>query len=202
MRNDEAPALLRDTAVPRAGGYSPVPPGWDENPTAWPQRIRLVVLAFVGLCVAAYLTLYQLGVFAHVWDPFFQSGKVLNLLGRFPDAALGVVAYLAEIVLSLIGGEDRWRSAPWTVLALGVLISCGAVVSVLLVVVQPVVVSEWCTLCLTSSLVSFLIFLWGVKEPLAALQHLQRVRRSGGSVWTGLWDRGEEPVAGSTRRGG
>ena len=198
MSNDKAPAWLRDTAVPRAGDYSPVPPGWDENPTAWPKRIRLVVLAFVGLCVATYLTLYQLGVFAHVWDPFFQSSKVLNLLGQFPDAALGVAAYLAEIVLSLIGDEDRWCSAPWTVLALGVVISCGAVVSVLLVVVQPVVVGAWCTLCLSSALVSFLIFGWGVKEPLAALQHLRRVRRSGGSVWTGL--RGEESGAGSIRR--
>ena len=200
MSNDEALARMRDTTVPRAGSYSPVPPGWDENPTAWPKRIRLVVLAFVGLCVASYLTLYQLEVFAHVWDPFFQSGKVLNLLGQFPDAALGVAAYLAEIVLSLIGGEERWRSAPWTVLALGVVISCGAVVSVLLVIVQPVVVGAWCTLCLTSALVSFLIFGWGVREPLAALQHLKRVQRSGGSVWTGLWGRGEESVAGSARR--
>jgi uncharacterized membrane protein len=197
MSNDEALARLRDTAVCRAGG-NPVPPGWDENPTAWPKRIRLVALAFVGLCVATYLALYQLGVFAHVWDPFFQSSKVLNLLGQFPDAALGVAAYLAEIVLSLIGDEDRWCSAPWTVLALGVVISCGAVVSVLLVVVQPVVVGAWCTLCLISALVSFLIFGWGVKEPLAALQHLRRVRRSGGSVWTGL--RGEESGAGSNRR--
>ena len=201
MSNDEAPARLRDPAFPRVGG-SPVPPGWDENPTAWPKRIRLVVLAFVGLCVASYLTLYQLGIFAHVWDPIFQSRKVLNLFGQFPDAALGVAAYLTEIVLSLIGGEDRWRSAPWTVLAFGVVISCGAVVSVLLVVVQPVVVGAWCTLCLISALVSFLIFGWGVKEPLAALQHLGRVRRSGGSVWSGLWGRAEKRVAGSVRRRG
>jgi hypothetical protein len=111
MSNDEALARMRDTTVPRGGGYSPVPPGWDENPTAWPKRIRLVVLAFVGLCVASYLTLYQLGVFAHVWDPFFQSGKVLNLLGQFPDAALGVGAYLAEIVLRG-GGERAARDRP------------------------------------------------------------------------------------------
>jgi uncharacterized membrane protein len=202
VSNDEAPARLRDTAVSRAGGRSPVPPGWGENPTAWPKRIRLAVLAFVGLCVASYLTLYQLGVFAHVWDPFFQSGKVLNLLGQFPDAALGVGAYLAEIVLNLIGGEDRWRSTPWTVLALGVVISCGAVVSVLLVVVQAVVVGAWCTLCLTSALVSFLVFAWGAKEPLAALGHLERVRRSGGSVWRGLWGREDGSVAGSTGRSG
>jgi hypothetical protein len=32
-----------------------VPPGWEENPTAWAKRIRLVVLASVGLCMASYL---------------------------------------------------------------------------------------------------------------------------------------------------
>lgn len=189
MTDDEAPAVSRA-----------VPPGWDENPTAWPKRIRLIVAASVGLCVASYLTLYQLGILARVWDPFFGGGsrEVLRLLEPLPDAALGVLAYLAEIVLSLIGGEDRWRSAPWTVLALGVVISCGVVVSVALVIVQAVV--AWCTLCLASALVSFLIFGLGLKEPLAALQHLKRVRESGGSVWTRLWGRGEVPVAGSVRR--
>ena len=109
MTDDEVSAGLRDTAASRA-----VPPGWDENPTAWPKRIRLIVAASVGLCVASYLTLYQIGVFARVWDPFFGGGssEVLRLLEPLPDAALGVLAYLAEIVLSLIGGEDRWRSAP------------------------------------------------------------------------------------------
>jgi hypothetical protein len=200
MSNDEAPAWLRAKAVSRTGCGRAVPPGWDENPTAWPKRARLIAAASVGLCIASYLTLYQLGVFANVWDPFFRSEEVLRLLEPLPDAALGVVAYLAEIVLSLIGGEDRWRSAPWTVLALGVVISCGAAVSVLLVIVQLVVVGAWCTLCLVSALVSFLIFWWGVKEPLAALQHFRRVLHSGGSVWAELWGRGEPPVVGSTRR--
>ena len=59
-----------------------VPPGWKDNPTAWAKRIRLVVLASVGLCFASYLALYQLGVLTEVWDPFFPEGspKVLHLL--------------------------------------------------------------------------------------------------------------------------
>jgi hypothetical protein len=166
-----------------------VPPGWEENPTAWAKRIRLVVLASVGLCVASYLTLYQLGVLTEVWDPFFPDGspKVLHLLEPLPDAALGALAYLTEIVLSLIGGEDRWRTAPWTVLALGFVIFCGAAVSVVSLIVQPVVVGAWCTLCLVSAFVSFAIFGWGVDEPLAALQYLRGLRAKGGSTWSALW---------------
>lgn len=160
-----------------------MPPGWDNNPTAWPKRIALAAVALVGLLVAGYLTLFQLGVFSSVWDPFFRSEPVLTLLEPFPDAVLGVLAYGTEIVLSFVGGRDRWRTAPWTVLAFGFVIANGAVVSVGLMMVQPLFANAWCTLCLVSAVVSLIIFGWGADEPLAALQHLKRVRKSGGSAW-------------------
>jgi hypothetical protein len=71
------------------------PPGWDENPTAWPKRLRIAALAFAGLCVSTYLTLYQLRFVAGVWEPFFGDGSraVLGWTHPFPDAALGVLAY-------------------------------------------------------------------------------------------------------------
>jgi Vitamin K epoxide reductase family len=181
-----------------------VSPGWSENPTAWPKRIRLILLAFVGFCIASYLTLYQLGVFTEVWDPFFPGGspKVLHLMEPLPDAALGALAYLTEILLSLIGGEDRWRTAPWTVLALGFVIVCGALVSVVLVIVQPVVAGAWCALCLASAFVSFAIFGLGVKEPLAALQYLRRVRASGASIRRAFWGLdGRQAMFGIRREG-
>lgn len=80
-----------------------------ENPTAWPKRIAIAALAFVGFGVAGYLTLYQLRVLSRVWDPFFLSAspKVLSLLEPLPDAALGALAYGTEVVLSFVGGKDR-----------------------------------------------------------------------------------------------
>jgi uncharacterized membrane protein len=165
-------------------GY--IPPGWEENPTAWPRRIALAAIAFVGLCVAGYLTLYQLKVYSGVWDPFFQSRKVLEFVD-FPDAALGVLAYATEIGLSFIGGRERWHTMPCTVLAFGLVILSGALVSVLLIITQPLVVGAWCTLCLASAFISLVIFGVGVDELLAALRHLKRVRASGGSVWRALW---------------
>jgi hypothetical protein len=163
-----------------------VPPGFDKNPTAWPRRIFLISLAFAGLCVSVYLTLFQIGVLQSVWDPFFQSPKVLEYLG-IPDAALGAMAYGTEIVLSLIGGRNRWRTAPWTVLAFGVVIVSGALVSGLLIFMQAVLVDAWCTLCLASAAISLAIFGFGYDEPLAGLRYLKRVRDSGGSVWPALW---------------
>jgi uncharacterized membrane protein len=155
-----------------------VPPGWHENPTAWPKRWRLAALATVGLCVSLYLTLYQVGVLSDVFEPFFGDGSraVLDWTHPVPDAAFGLVAYAAEIGLSFIGGEDRWRTLPWTVLALGGVIVAGAVTSVALMIIQPVAVGDWCTLCLVSAGVSLVILPLGIDEPLAGLQHLARVR--------------------------
>ncbi len=162
------------------------PPGFDVNPTAWPRRIILAVLAFVGLCVSVYLTLFQLGIIQHAWDPFFRSRRVLTFLG-VPDAALGALAYATEMVLLSIGGRERWRTMPWTVLALGVVILSGAVVSVLLVLMQAFLVDAWCTLCLSSAALSLAIFGLGYDEPLAGIRYLMGVRGSGGSPWRALW---------------
>jgi hypothetical protein len=163
-----------------------IPPGFDRNPTAWPRRVVLATLALAGFCVSVYLALFQVEVLQSVWDPFFQSPKVLEYLG-IPDAALGALAYGTEFVLTFIGGRSRWRTAPWTVLAFGFVIVSGAFVSILLIFMQAVLVDAWCTLCLTSAAISFAIFALGVEEPLAGLKHLKRVRDEGGSVWRALW---------------
>ena len=163
-----------------------LPPGFDENPTRWSRRIPIVALAFAGLCVSVYLTLFQIDVLPGVWDPFFQSSKVLEYLG-IPDAALGALAYGAEIILSLIGGSQKWRTMPWTALAFGVVILSGALVSVLLILMQAFLVGSWCTLCLASAAISLAIFVLGFREPLAGLRYLAWVRDSGGSAWRALW---------------
>jgi hypothetical protein len=162
------------------------PSGFYENPTRWSRRIPIVALACVGLCVSVYLTLYQVDVLPGVWDPFFRSTEVLEYLG-IPDAALGVLAYGAEIILSLIGGNQKWRTMPWTVLAFGVVILSGAGVSVLLILMQAFLVGAWCTLCLASAAISLAIFVLGFREPLAGIRFLVRVRGSGGSAWRALW---------------
>ena len=182
-----------------------IPPGWDENPTAWPKRIAIAAVAFVGFCVAGYLTLYQLGVLESVWDPFFPNGspKVLGLLEPFPDAALGVLAYATEVVLSFVGGKDRWRTMPWTAILFGLVIFSGAVVSVLLMMTQPLFANAWCTLCLSSAVISLVICGWGADEALAALQYLKRVWASGGSIWRALWGvEGRSTLADASQEGG
>lgn len=169
-----------------------VPPGFDENPTAWPKRLRLAALAGAGLTVALYLTLYQVGAVATVWDPAFgraSSRDVLDLTSPFPDAALGVAAYAAEAALSFFGGADRWRTLPWAALAFGAVIVAGAFASVGLIVVQAVVVGSWCALCLASAAISFALCALGIDEGRAAWQHVARVRSRGVALWPALLGR-------------
>jgi Vitamin K epoxide reductase family len=159
-----------------------VPPGWDENPTAPARRALLAVLAACGLVVASYLTLFQIGAIGSVWDPFLDSRPVLELTDPVPDALAGVLAYATELVLLALGGADRWRSLPWACLALGAVLTAGAVTSIALIVIQPAVAGAWCTLCLVSAALSFALFALGIDEARAAWQHVRRARGSGASL--------------------
>jgi hypothetical protein len=151
-----------------------IPPGWDHNPTSPRRRAGLAVLAGTGFAVALYLTLYQLGLYDSVWDPWLDSPAVLGLTEPVPDALAGALAYGAELVLLAVGGPARWRTHPWVCLALGAILTMGAVVSIGLIVVQPAVAGAWCLLCLVSAALSLALFALGIEEARAAWQHVRR----------------------------
>jgi hypothetical protein len=60
-------------------------------------------------------------------------------------------------------------------------------VSVLLVILQPVLVGAWCTLCLVTAAISIVMISPAMDELLASLQYLQRVKREGFSWWDAFW---------------
>jgi uncharacterized membrane protein len=170
-----------------------VPPGWSYNPSTWGQRLPVAGLALVGMAIATYLTLYQAGVVATVWEPFFGAGSrtilhsgVSRLL-PVPDAALGALGYLVDAAAGVIGGKDRWRRMPWIVLLFGLAVGPLGLVSILLVVLQPVLYDAWCTLCLASALISVLMIGPAMDEILASLQFMRRERHRGRPAWRTFW---------------
>lgn len=172
---------------------SPTPPGWSYDPSAWSERVPLIGLALVGLGIASYLALYQLGAVGEVWEPFFGDGSRVILhssvsrLLPIPDAALGALGYLVDAASGAIGGQARWRRMPWAVVLFGVAVGPLGAVSVLLVILQPVLFHAWCTLCLGSAVISVLMIGPAMDELLASLQFLAGERRRGNSVWRALW---------------
>jgi len=151
-----------------------------RGPSRWQHRLPLALAAFGGFLVATYLTLYQLRVVGGVWEPFFGDGsrRILNSsVARFlpvPDASLGAAAYLAEVVLCLVGGTERWRRWPRLVLLYGAVVAAMGVGSVVLMILQGTVFHAWCTLCLLSAFISIGIVVSGLREPLASLRKLRR----------------------------
>ena len=154
----------------------------------------IIVLAILGFAIAGYLSLYQLRVISEVWEPFFGSGSeeiltswVSKLLHPLPDAGLGALSYLVDAVAGIIGGTKRWKTMPWMVVLFGIAVGPLGVVSVLLVILQPVLFDTWCTLCLVSGLLSVLMIGPAMDEMLASLQHLRREAQQGRSWWRAFW---------------
>lgn len=201
--------ILLAVAVPATPGIQPVarlagpdaPPGWDYSPSSWNQRIAIIALALVGLFISRYLAAYQLGHIDGAWDPFFGDGTeriiTSSVSEAWPiaDAGLGAVTYVLEIVTGAIGDKRRWRTMPWLVLLFGLMIVPLGGVSIFFIIIQPIVIGTWCTLCLVAAAAMLLQIPYSFDEILATLQFLRERRRRGKSLWHVL-------IHGDTMEGG
>lgn len=165
-----------------------IPPGWSFSPSNWSQRIPIIALAFVGLYISRYLAAYQLGHIENVWDPFFGDGTqriITSEVSRawpVPDAGVGAVTYMLEILTGIIGGRTRWRTMPWLVVLFGVMIVPLGAVSIFFIIIQPIVIGTWCSLCLIAAAAMLLQIPYSMDELVASGQFLMERRRKGKSV--------------------
>ncbi len=172
------------------------PPGWSYNPSTWPQRAPIIVLAFVGFFLSRYMAAYQLGYINSIWDPFFSPGTqavlTSNVSRSFPvsDAGLGGVAYMVEALMGFMGDKRRWRTMPWMVTFFGILVVPLGVASVTLIVLQPLVVGEWCTPCLIAGVAMLVMIALTLDEVVAMGVFLARAKREGQNLWRVFWQGG------------
>lgn len=169
------------------------PPGWSYNPSDWFQRGPIIAMAFVGFFLSRYLAAYQLGHVPYPWDPWFGDGtrRVLEsqISRAWPisDAGLGAVSYMLEALSGFMGGRNRWRTMPWMVLLFGVLVVPLGVVSIVLVILQPVAVGAWCALCLITASAMLVMIAPAVDEVVAMGQFMLDARREGRPLWRTFW---------------
>ncbi|MFZ2169237.1 MAG: NAD-dependent epimerase/dehydratase family protein [Methylococcaceae bacterium] len=165
-----------------------IPPGWDYSPSSWTQRIPIIFLAFIGLYVSRYLAAYQLGHIENAWDFYFGDGTEriitsdVSKAWPVPDAGLGAVTYVLEILTGIIGGRNRWRTMPWLVILFGVMIVPLGAVSIFFIIIQPILIGTWCTLCLFAAAAMLIQIPYSVDELVATGQFLAERRRNGKSV--------------------
>lgn len=191
-------------ALRPAPGVSPVavmtgptvPPGWQYSPSTWSQRLPIIILALIGFFISAYMAAYQLGHIDTVWDPFFVGaidGDGKNGTGEIitssiseawpvPDAGAGAMVYLLEILVGLIGSSSRWRTMPWLTILFGILIVPLGTVSITFIIIQPILLDTWCTLCLMAAAAMLLQIPFSLDEILATCQFLARRKRQGHSL--------------------
>lgn len=164
-----------------------VPPGWSYNPSAWTQRLPIIVLALIGLYVSRYLAGYQLGYISEVWDPFFagspadpQNGTeeiiTSSVSKAWPvsDAAVGGYTYLLEILTGIVGSRMRWRTMPWLVVLFGLMIAPLGVTSIVFIIIQPIVIGTWSTIALVGAAAVLIQIPYSLDELLATLQFMSR----------------------------
>lgn len=182
-------------------GKPDIPPEWGYNPASWLQRVPVGALALFGFLLARYMAAYQLGHIDSVWEPFFAGTAGLNGTETIitspmskawpvPDAGLGAMVYALELVMTFMGGKDRWRTMPWMVLALAFLILPLGIVSIYFVIVQPIVIGTWCTLCLLTALAMALMIPFSLDEFVAMGQFLTASHRAAKPFWRTFWTGG------------
>lgn len=189
-------------AIRPAPGVSPLaaragpttPPGWNNNPSSWLQRMPVIVLALIGFFLSRYMAAYQLGYIDGLWDPFFPglgdagtgaeavTGSDISEAFPVSDAGLGAILYALEIVIGLMGSTQRWRTQPWVVASFGILIVPLGVVSITFIIIQPILIGTWCFPCLIAAALMLVQIAYAFNEFVATGQFLRRRRREGAPV--------------------
>jgi uncharacterized membrane protein len=185
-----------------------VPPGWSYNPSSWPQRAPIIALALVGFFLSRQMAAFELGHITTMSDPFFGIGTERVLTSDvsrafpIPDAGLGAVAYMVEFLMGFMGDRRRWRTMPWMVTFFGILVVPLGIVSITLIILQPLAVGAWCTPCLIAAVAMIIMIALTLDEVVAMVQFLAQAHREGQPLWRTFWLGGklrDLPVAGAVR---
>ncbi|HSX84343.1 MAG TPA: vitamin K epoxide reductase family protein, partial [Cellvibrio sp.] len=100
-----------------------------------------------------------------------------------------------EILVGLIGSQKRWRTMPWLVTLFGIMIVPLGIVSITFIIIQPILLGTWCTVCLIAAAAMLIQIPYSLDELLATGQFLKRRHDAGKPVlkifFTGDTDEGK-----------
>lgn len=173
---------------------SDTPPGWTYSPSTYVQRMPIIALGAIGFFLSRILTAYQLGHIDAVWEPFFGSPGMLNgteyiitsdVSKAWPiaDGGLGAMSYMFEILMGAMGGRARWRTMPWMVMLFGIVVVPLGVISIYFIIIQPIVIGTYCTICLMAGIAMLIMIPYSLDELVAMGQFLVLNKRRGRPFW-------------------
>lgn len=185
-----------------------IPPGWTYCPSTYVQRLPIIALGVVGFILSRILSAYQLGHIDSVWEPFFSSPIILNgteyiitsdVSKAWPiaDGGLGAMSYMFEILMGVMGSRLRWRTMPWMVALFGIVVGPLGVVSIYFIIIQPIAIGTYCTICLLAALAMLIMIPFSLDEIVAMVQFMVWNTRRGRPFWRAFF-RGDALPGSST----
>ena len=183
---------------------SDVPIGWTYCPSTYLQRLPIIGLGALGFLIARCLAAYQMDHIDHVIDPFFGGSGGLNGTETIitstvskawpvPDGGLGAVTYMFEILMGAMGDRRRWRTMPWMVTMFILVVVPLGIVSIYFIVIQPIVIGTYCSLCLLAALAMVIMIPYALDELVAMGQYLVQSHRGGQSLLRTFFRGGASP---------
>ena len=89
------------------------------------------------------------------------------------------------------GGTRRWYTMPWIVILFGILVVPLGLISIILVILQPLLVGHWCFWCLLAAICMLIMIALTVDEVVAVVQYLVQVKRTKQPFWQVFWKGGD-----------
>ncbi len=156
---------------------------------------------------------YQLGHIDGVWEPFFagdatRNGTEFIITSRvskawpIADGGLGAVTYMFEVLMGVMGDRRRWRTMPWMVLMFGIVVVPLGVVSIYFIIIQPIVIGTYCSLCLLAALAMLIMIPYSLDELVAMGQFLVQGHGRGEPFWRTFFMGGADPNGGHDHKPG
>lgn len=181
------------------------------SPSTYLQRLPIIALGVLGFFIARYLAAYQMGHVDHIIEPFFVGVGELNGTETIitsdvskswpiPDAGLGAVTYMFEILMGVMGDRRRWRTMPWMVTMFIIVVVPLGAMSIYFIIIQPIVIGTYCSLCLLAELGMVIMIPYALDELIAMGQYLVQSHRRGESVIRAFFMGGASPGSGQDKK--
>ena len=126
------------------------------------RRQLAALIALVGIFLATYLTLHNLGIIGTLTCTVgscetVQTSRWSRFLG-VPVAAWGIGFYLSVLVLALMADTERFAGARWVKGALLAITGWGVIFSAWLTWLELAVIHAICMYCVTSAVMAVALF--------------------------------------------
>jgi uncharacterized membrane protein len=122
----------------------------------------VAAVAFAGVFLATYLTLYKVGMIGQLACGTGQCETVntsrWSMLLGFPVAEWGLAFYVVLFAVAILGVSDRFADAPWVSTTLLGLTTWGVIFSLWLTYLELFVIHAICRWCVTSASLVLIAF--------------------------------------------